>query len=664
MTFLQPYILWALPLVLVPVLIHFLNRMRYRTVAWAAMMFLLAATRQSVRHAKLREILLLICRVAVVLFLLIFLARPLAGGWLGWAFHGAPDTVVLLLDRSPSMELNGKRAAVVRRLAEAARELEGRTRFVLIDSATRKPTEVSSPSFLAELPQTQPADASGNIPDLLQAAADYVAASQSGRTEFWLASDLQSADWQPDNAARWAEVSARISALPQDVRVRLLAAREAGSIDNVAVNVVEARRRKVGTKTELVLSIELTRNVSAGASPSPTATEIPVTVVIEGARSVVNVKIETSGGSGVSPRSGENTGRGGDAAPTLRFQHKIDLGDRTTRGWGWVELPSDANLRDNTSYFVFDGERHLRSVVAASDAEVGRVLSLAAAPAPELLNQSSAIIVPSEFPLREMNDVALVVWQAGDPDRVRGFVEGGGLALVFPAKDAGEEIKTHITNWRANEGPLASTDEGEELPVRELMVTRRAALPGKGTVLATFDDGKAFLTREQVGKGYLYSCATLPEKQWSSLTEGTVLVPMMQRILREGGRRLGAVVAQTCGVEALGEARRVDKETGAGEAGIYQRGAELVALNRPASEDVSEFVEPDLVKALFGSVQVRVFEEKDQTGKLAGEIWRVFVWLMLFALIGEAVLTMATKEAPRRSDLQSRPAGQPAEVIR
>jgi hypothetical protein len=354
-----------------------------------------------------------------------------------------------------------------------------------------------------------------------------------------------------------------------------------------------------------------------------------VTVVLEGARSVVNVKMD---------------------GPQLRVQHKIDLGNRTTRGWGWVELPSDANPRDNASYFVFDGERHLRSLIAASDSEVGRVLSLAAAPAPDLLNQSSVVIVPSEFPPREMSDVALVVWQAGDTDRIRGFVEGGGVAFVFPSKDAGEEVKTHISNWRANEGPLASTEEGEELPVRELTVTRRVTLPGKGTVLATFEDGKAFLTREQVGKGYLYSCATLPEKQWSSLTEGTVLVPMVQRVLREGGRRLGAVVAQTCGVEALGEARRVDKETGIGEAGIYQRGTELVALNRPASEDVNEFVEPDFAPALFGSVQIRVFDEKEQTGKLAGEIWRMFVWLMLFALIGEALLTF-TGAAEKKSQL-------------
>ncbi|MCG3149364.1 MAG: hypothetical protein PCFJNLEI_02824 [Verrucomicrobiae bacterium] len=622
MTFLQPYLLWALPLVLVPVLIHFLNRMRYRTVAWAAMMFLLTATRQSVRHAKLREILLLACRVLAVLFLILFLARPLAGGWLGWAFHGAPDTVVLLLDRSPSMELNGKRAAVVSRLAEAARELDGSTRFVLIDSLTRKPTEVGSPGLLAELPQTQPADASGSIPDLLQAAVDYVAASQSGRTEFWLASDLQASDWQPDNVARWAEVSARISALPQDIRVRLLAAREPNRADNVAVHVVEARRRKVGSRTDLILLLNLTRT---GTAPL----ELPVTVGLEGARSVINVRMD---------------------GPQLRTQHKLDLGDRTTRGWGWVELPADANRRDNTSYFAFDGERHLRTLVVAGDAEIGRILALAAAPAPELLNQSSSVIAPSEFPPGEMTDVALVVWQAGNFDRVRGFVEGGGVALVFPAKDAGEEGKTRITTWRVTDGPLASSDEGDELPVREVSVTRRAAIPATGTVLATFEDGKPFLTREQVGKGFLYSCATLPASSWSSLAEGTVLVPLVQRILREGGRRLGAVLSQTCGVEALGEARRIDKETGHGEAGIYQRGAELIAVNRPASEDVEEFAEPDMVKALFGTVPVRVFEEKDQTGKLAGEIWRVFVWLMLLALISEAVLTtsgVGATSAPR-----------------
>ena len=104
MTFLQPYILWALPLILLPVVIHFLNRMRHRPQYWAAMRFLLAATRSSVSNTKLKQFLILLFRVMAVAMLIFFIARPLAGGWLGWALSPAPDAIVILLDRSASME--------------------------------------------------------------------------------------------------------------------------------------------------------------------------------------------------------------------------------------------------------------------------------------------------------------------------------------------------------------------------------------------------------------------------------------------------------------------------------------------------------------------------------------------------------------------------------
>lgn len=47
MTFIQPWMLLALPLVALPVIIHLINQRRYQTVRWAAMMFLLAANRMS-----------------------------------------------------------------------------------------------------------------------------------------------------------------------------------------------------------------------------------------------------------------------------------------------------------------------------------------------------------------------------------------------------------------------------------------------------------------------------------------------------------------------------------------------------------------------------------------------------------------------------------------
>ena len=43
MSFLQPWLLVALPLVALPIIIHLINQRRYQTIRWAAMMFLLAA---------------------------------------------------------------------------------------------------------------------------------------------------------------------------------------------------------------------------------------------------------------------------------------------------------------------------------------------------------------------------------------------------------------------------------------------------------------------------------------------------------------------------------------------------------------------------------------------------------------------------------------------
>ena len=121
MTFLQPFILWGLPLVLLPVIIHLINRLRHRPQPWAAMQFLISANRSSTSHAKLRQLLILLFRCLAVLTLVLFISRPLAGGWLGWALSPAPDAILILLDRSASMETKLAGTTVTKRQQEPAR---------------------------------------------------------------------------------------------------------------------------------------------------------------------------------------------------------------------------------------------------------------------------------------------------------------------------------------------------------------------------------------------------------------------------------------------------------------------------------------------------------------------------------------------------------------
>ena len=51
-----------------PVLIHLLNRRRFRVVQWAAMDFLLASYRKQKKWIRLRQLLLLLSRLAVAAF--------------------------------------------------------------------------------------------------------------------------------------------------------------------------------------------------------------------------------------------------------------------------------------------------------------------------------------------------------------------------------------------------------------------------------------------------------------------------------------------------------------------------------------------------------------------------------------------------------------------
>src|SRR4029077_16569383 len=136
MTFLQPLLLAALPLVALPIIIHLINQRRYQTIRWGAMMFLLAAHRMSRGFARLRQWLIMAFRMAAIAGLIFAISRPLAGGWLGLTAGGRPDTTIIVLDRSPSMQqggagVGGSKLETGRHQLARALETLGSSRWIL-----------------------------------------------------------------------------------------------------------------------------------------------------------------------------------------------------------------------------------------------------------------------------------------------------------------------------------------------------------------------------------------------------------------------------------------------------------------------------------------------------------------------------------------------------
>ena len=94
---------WGLPIVAAPVIIHLINLLRHRKVRWAAMEFLLASQKKYRTRVLLKQLLLLLLRMAAVAGIVLALAQPRWTSALGRMLGGGRTVHVVLLDDSYSM---------------------------------------------------------------------------------------------------------------------------------------------------------------------------------------------------------------------------------------------------------------------------------------------------------------------------------------------------------------------------------------------------------------------------------------------------------------------------------------------------------------------------------------------------------------------------------
>ncbi len=96
-----------------PIIVHLMNRRRFRTVDWAAMQFLREAVRQSRRVLHVRDLVLLLLRVACLLLFGLAMARPYFSSTGGSFGAGEPVHAVLLVDDSLSMSYRSTQGSVL-----------------------------------------------------------------------------------------------------------------------------------------------------------------------------------------------------------------------------------------------------------------------------------------------------------------------------------------------------------------------------------------------------------------------------------------------------------------------------------------------------------------------------------------------------------------------
>ena len=104
MSFLSPLFFLGLGAIVVPILVHLIQRERKRVIEFPSLMFIQKIPYQSVRRRRIRHWFLLMMRAAAIALLVAAFARPfMPGGSSAIAAAGGNRELAILLDNSASM---------------------------------------------------------------------------------------------------------------------------------------------------------------------------------------------------------------------------------------------------------------------------------------------------------------------------------------------------------------------------------------------------------------------------------------------------------------------------------------------------------------------------------------------------------------------------------
>jgi hypothetical protein len=102
MSFLNSAMLFGMAALAIPIIVHLLNRRRFKKLPWAAMRFLQVSLERNQRRMKVEDWILLLLRLALVALLALALARP-AAAWLDSQSLGSKIASTIIIDSSGSM---------------------------------------------------------------------------------------------------------------------------------------------------------------------------------------------------------------------------------------------------------------------------------------------------------------------------------------------------------------------------------------------------------------------------------------------------------------------------------------------------------------------------------------------------------------------------------
>jgi hypothetical protein len=181
----------------VPLLLHLMRRRSGVRTEFPAARYLARAEREHSRSLRLRNLLLMLIRVCIILFIALAAARP-AARWSGWASTRSPAAVAIVLDNSLSTSVVAGGQPVLESLRDTARHVlaaatdADRIWVVTADGRVAGGNVVSARDALAAV---RPLAGAGDMGAALRVAAATVAGAGAFTPRVVVLTDAQRSAW-------------------------------------------------------------------------------------------------------------------------------------------------------------------------------------------------------------------------------------------------------------------------------------------------------------------------------------------------------------------------------------------------------------------------------------------------------------------------------------
>ena len=547
-SFLNPFFLFGLSLILVPIVLHFINRKISKSIVFPSIRFIQQAQQIKSGKKQIRDWLLLFFRILILTLITLIFAKPIISGKMK-IDDTAETKILLFFDLSVSMHTNTFNEFIKAESDEVFNKNPDASYALLASSNKIEASMTFGTEFEKiknKIDLLKPTLFGGDHSKALSALPSFFNSQDTSEKILYIFSDVQHYDWDHSRIPNLNLNAEIIIVQPEHIKRANVTIRNAVSELYVRDNIKKLR-----------VTVE-THFFSVASAPA----KLKLTV---GNKSVVN-DIELRGG--------------------YSDKFMIDL-DNPDSDIGIAEIIYEDDLQvDNVYYFWVGSGIPVKVLIVADSREDPAkqtesffLINALSVTLPGMTEFDIRLVEPDFIWDQNLNELqgiffldSLTTYAELELDLLKTYLTDGGNLIYFSGKKSAQNLakffnsKLSQTRFNGFKGEInqfrSFTVDVRNLDASVMSIFREEKgdlnyfpiykyskfLPHKSSrTLLEFDNRDPFLIQESIGKGALFMFAISLSPQWSEFPTSMTFLPLSRHILNHSQSENDGVLSLTVG---------------------------------------------------------------------------------------------------------------------